>query len=153
MKINSIYRTILPLTILVLGINHAQAASAIYKTFFGSKAIGGYDAVAYHSSQQAVKGSKHHILRWKGANWFFSSAKNLAAFKAEPEKFAPQFGGYCAWAVAEKNQLVKIDPTVFDLVDGKLYLNYNQDTQRKWRADRSGMIHRGNVHYGKLITE
>ena len=153
MKTTSIYRTLLALTILVLGLNQVQAVSAVYKTFFGSKAIGGYDAVAYHTSQRAVKGSKHHVFHWKGANWFFSSAKNLAAFKAEPEKFAPQFGGYCAWAVAEKNQLVKIDPAVFDLVDGRLYLNYNQDTQKKWRAKRSDMIQRGTTNYRRLITE
>jgi len=130
----------------------ATAEKAISTTFFGSKAAGGYDTVAYHTAKKAVKGKKTYSTQWRGANWLFSSAKNLQAFKANPEKYAPQYGGYCAWAAAE-NKLVKADPTIFDLHDGKLYLNYNAKTQKDWNADRKGMITRGDQNYPRLIAE
>ncbi len=129
-----------------------SAEKAISTTFFGTKAAGGYDTVAYHTEQKAVKGNKGFKTNWKGANWLFSSAKNLQAFKANPEKYAPQYGGYCAWAAAE-NKLVKADPTIFDLHEGKLYLNYNAKTRKDWKADRTGMIQRGNQNYPRLIAE
>ena len=128
------------------------AEKAISTTFFGSKAMGGYDAVAYHTAKKAIKGKKSFMTNWKGANWLFTSAKNLRTFQAKPEKFAPQYGGYCAWAAAE-NKIVKADPTIFDLHNGKLYLNYNAKTQKDWNADRAGMIQRGNKNYPRLIAE
>ena len=115
----------------------------------GGKAIDGYDTVAYFTDYKAVKGSSKHTHRWNGATWHFSSAKNLALFKAEPEKYAPQYGGYCAWAIAEKDTLFEIDPDRFDFYGGKLYLNYNKSTQKKWKADRPGMIKRGDENYKK----
>ncbi len=131
----------------------AVGADPVYKTYFGSKAINGYDAVAYHLTKQAVKGTKQHAHNWKGANWYFSSAANLAKFKEAPEKYAPQFGGWCAWAISEADKLVKTNPSVFDLYEGKLYLNYSKDTQSKWRADMARMIKRGNITYPRLITK
>lgn len=153
MKLNQVTYVLLLAALVLIGGTDAQAASPVYKTFFGSKAIGGYDAVAYHSTKKAVKGSKSHSYEWQGANWLFSSAANLSQFMSAPEKYAPQFGGYCAWAVSEKNALVKIDPRVFDLVEGKLYLNYNKKTQSDWRADRQAMIRRGGLNYPGLIRE
>ncbi|MCS1410492.1 MAG: hypothetical protein M2R45_03686 [Verrucomicrobia subdivision 3 bacterium] len=129
-----------------------QAANPISITFFGSKAIGGYDAVAYHTAKKAIAGNKKFATTWKGANWFFFSAKNLQTFLAEPTKYAPQYGGYCAWAAAD-NRLVKADPKIFDLHEGKLYLNYNKKTQRDWNVDRQGMITRGDRNYPKLIAK
>ena len=153
MKLTQFSSILLLLGLILGGGAGLEAASPVYKTFFGSKAIGGYDAVAYHSSGKAIKGSKNHAYEWRGANWLFAAATNLTQFKANPEKYAPQFGGYCAWAVSEKNSLVKVDPRVFDLVDGKLYLNYNKKTQRDWRADRKAMIRRGALNYPSLIRD
>lgn len=140
--------------VVILGIfpGSVSAGNAISTTFFGNKAVGGYDTVAYHTAKKAVKGKKDFTTHWKGANWLFSSAKNLQAFKANPQKYAPQYGAYCAWAVAE-NKLVKADPRIFDLHDGKLYLNYNAKTQKDWNADRTGMVRRGNYNYPRLIAE
>ena len=115
----------------------------------GGVAIDGYDTVAYFTENKAVKGSSSFTHQWNGATWHFSSAKNLALFKAEPEKYAPQYGGYCAWAIAEKDTLFEIDPDRFDFYGGKLYLNYNKSTQKKWKADRPGMIKRGDANYKK----
>ena len=113
------------------------------------KAIDGYDTVAYFTQNKAVKGSSSHSYKWNGATWHFSSAKNLSLFKGNPSKYAPQYGGYCAWAIAEKNELVKIDPKKFDFYGGKLYLNFSKGTQKKWKKDRPGMIKRGDANYKK----
>jgi YHS domain-containing protein len=129
-----------------------KAANPVSVTFFGSKAVGGYDTVAYHQNKKAIKGSKSYKTIWKGATWLFATSENLKAFQAKPEKFAPAYGGYCAWAAAE-NKLVKADPTIFDLQDGRLFLNYNKKTRTDWKLDRKGMIKRGDRNYPRLITE
>lgn len=130
----------------------ANAANPISITFFGSKAVSGYDTVAYHTTKTAIKGSKKHQTTWKGATWLFASAENLRAFKAKPATYAPAYGGYCAWAAAD-NKLVKADPTIFDFHEGRLFLNYNKKTQNQWNLDRKGMIQRGDRNYPRLIAE
>lgn len=130
----------------------ASAADPVYKTYFGDKAIGGYDAVAYHTDGKAQKGTSKYLFNWKGANWHFSSSDNLAKFTAAPEKYAPQYGGYCAWAAAA-DKLVKSDPKRFDIYEGKLYLNYNKKTQGEWQADKKGMISRGNANFPALLKK
>lgn len=154
MKINSCQQTILfalvfSLSIIALKTN---AATPISVTFFGSKAVGGYDTVAYHKNKKAIKGNKSYKTVWKGATWLFSSSDNLMEFKAKPESFAPAYGGYCAWAAAD-NKLVKADPTIFDFHEGRLFLNYNKKTQTDWKLDRKGMINRGDRNYPRLIAE
>jgi len=128
----------------------ASAAKPINQTFFGSKAIDGYDTVAYHTQGQPVKGSKSYSYAWKGANWLFSSADNRALFKANPDKFAPQFGGYCAWAAAS-NKIADANPTLWDIYEGNLYLNYNTKTHNEWRLDKAGMVTRANANWPSLI--
>ena len=132
------------------GAGSVQAAKPINVTFFGSKAIDGYDTVAYHTQKQAVKGSKAHSYKWQGANWYFSSAGNLELFRKNPTKYAPQYGGYCAWAAA-RNKLADTDPEKWDIYHGKLYLNYNDKTRTEWLMDRAGMVRRGDANYPKLV--
>ena len=132
------------------GAGSAGAAKPINTTFFGSKAIDGYDTVAYHTRKQAVKGSKAHSYKWQGANWYFSSAENRELFRKNPTKYAPQYGGYCAWAAA-KNKLADTDPEKWDIHEGKLYLNYNTKTRNEWRLDRAGMIKRGDANFPNLV--
>ena len=143
---------LLTLVAFLFTFDEIQAAKPISTTFFGSKAIGGYDAVAYHTHKKAVPGIKAYQTSWQGANWLFNSAANLKTFKSNPKKYAPSYGGYCAWAAAE-NRLVKADPTIFDIHEGKLYLNYNKKTQDDWNADRPGMIIRGDKNYPRLVKE
>jgi len=139
------------LAILPFTTQNVSAAKAIATTFFGNKAIGGYDTVAYHTTKKAVAGNKRFSTQWNGATWLFSSSKNLQLFKAEPKKYAPQYGGYCSWAAAA-NKLVKADPKIFDVYNNKLYLNYDKKTKREWNADRVGMVQRGDRNFPKLIA-
>lgn len=103
------------------------------------KAIRGYDPVAYFTQEEAVAGSSDHTFDYQGATWQFSSAENRELFAANPEKYAPAYGGYCAWAVAN-NYTASIDPDAWSIRDGKLYLNYSKVVRARWALDKSGNI-------------
>ena len=97
-------------------------------------AIKGYDAVAYFTESKPVKGSPQFTAEWNGARWQFASQEHRDMFQGEPAKYAPQYGGYCAWAVGH-NYTADADPQAWKIVDGKLYLNYNKAVQDKWSPD------------------
>lgn len=129
----------------------AFARSAeVYTGTFSSLAVGGYDTVAYFKQGKAVEGSSKYSTRYKDAIWQFSSKENLDAFVANPTAFAPQFGGYCAWAVAQ-NYTASGDPQVWSLVQGKLYLNYNREVAAKWSKDIPGFIAAGNKNWPGVL--
>lgn len=90
-------------------------------------AIKGYDPVAYFMMNKAVQGSSEQAYEWLGATWYFASRKHQIAFKADPVKFMPQYGGYCAIGVSMGRRVADIDPEAWQIVDGKLYLNYSPD--------------------------
>jgi len=115
-------------------------------------AINGYDTVAYFTANKPVKGLDSLAHEWKGAKWKFSSATNLELFKANPEKYAPQYGGYCAYGVAQDN-LVKVDPEQFTVRDNKLYLNYDADVQAKWLKDVPGYIRSADQKFPQLLQK
>lgn len=99
-------------------------------------AVQGYDPVAYFTQDKAVKGSEDFKLDdYKGAPILFSSQQNLDLFKENPSKYAPQYGGYCAWRLAQDGEGVYGDPTLWTIVKGKLYLNYNKEVQSRWIKD------------------
>lgn len=123
--------------------------TGIFKSGDGS-AIVGYDPVAYFTAGKPVKGEDAFTAEWQGAKWKFSSRKNMELFKANPEKYAPQYGGYCAYGVAKDN-LVSIEPDKFKIIDGKLYLNYNADVQKKWNEDPAGFIKQADQKYEQLL--
>lgn len=102
-------------------------------------AIGGADPVAYFTDDTFVAGSTEHTYEWNGATWQFASAENRDLFAESPEEYAPQYGGYCAWAVGQ-NALAAIDPNAWSIVDGKLYLNANERIQNRWNEDIPGNI-------------
>lgn len=102
-------------------------------------AISGYDAVSYFKKGKPSKGSSKYTATHKGAIFHFSSASNRDLFKASPEKYAPQFGGYCAMGVA-LNKKLDVDPYAWKIVDNKLYLNLNKDVQKKWSSDIDGNL-------------
>lgn len=129
----------------------AQAADPVYKGTFSDKAVGGYDTVAYFKEGKPVKGSAQFKTEYKGATWQFSSQASLDAFKASPDKYAPQYGGYCAFAVGSYNKLVSADPEAWKIVDGKLYLNYDKDIQKDWVANQSEFIKKGDANWPNLI--
>lgn len=127
----------------------AQAETQYNTSFFGNVAIDGYDVVAYFTENKAVKGLKKFETEWHGANWRFSSTENLEKFKANPQQYAPQYGGYCAYAVA-KNGKAGIDPRQFSVHNGKLYLNYNKKINQKWLANRDNFIVDADRNWPKL---
>ncbi|MEO0886388.1 MAG: YHS domain-containing (seleno)protein [Cyanobacteria bacterium J06634_6] len=102
-------------------------------------AIAGADPVAYFTDEQFVPGSAEYTHEWKGTTWQFASAENRDLFADGPEAYAPQYGGYCAWAVGQ-NALAAIDPNAWSIVDGKLYLNANKRIQDRWSEDIPGNI-------------
>lgn len=129
----------------------ALALDPVNKTLFGGKAIKGYDPVAYFTDGGPRKGDKQFTHEWKGATWFFASAAHRDAFAKEPEKYAPQYGGYCAWAVSQ-NSTADIDPDAWKMVNGKLYLNYDKDIQAKWERERDGNIRKADANWPKLLA-
>lgn len=126
----------------------SAAVDPINKNVFGT-ALKGYDAVAYFKEGKPVKGKDDFRHEWMGAKWYFASAENRDEFAKNPEKYAPQFGGYCAWAVAH-NYTASIDPEAWKIIDGKLYLNYSKDVQKKWEQDIPGFVKQGNENWPKL---
>ncbi len=98
-------------------------------------AIKGYDPVAYFTENKPMQGKAEFVHEWGGAKWNFASAEHRDAFKAAPEKYAPQYGGFCAFGVCMKNSKFPTDPTAWKVVEGKLYLNYNKQTQDAWTKD------------------
>jgi hypothetical protein len=114
-------------------------------------ALHGYDTVAYFKQGEPVKGSADITHEWNGATWRFSSESNRDDFAADPERFAPQYGGYCAKAVSE-NDTADIDPKAWRIVDGKLYLNYSLRVQRIWEKDISGRIARADANWPGLLA-
>jgi YHS domain-containing protein len=102
-------------------------------------AVKGFDTVAYFTAQQAVEGNPRFSFIWNGAKWYFSSPENMEKFKAAPENYAPQFGGYCAFAVS-KGYTADGDPQAWKVVGGKLYLNYNQKVKEMWEAEQPKRI-------------
>jgi YHS domain-containing protein len=117
----------------------AFAKDPVYTAAFSSTAVDGYDAVAYFTEGKPVKGDKKFSTDYNGAEWRFASADNLEAFKGAPEKYAPQYGGYCAWAVSQ-NYTARGNAENWKIVEGKLYLNYNDEIQERWEADIPGFI-------------
>ena len=121
----------------------------IYKDVQG-RALKGYDAVAYHLERRPVKGSLDFAYEWKGAEWWFSSAENRDKFIADPERWAPQYGGYCAWGIA-KDRVVSINPTIFRIFDDKLYLNLNMTVHREWLGSHHGFIADANERWPDIL--
>ena len=114
-------------------------------------AIKGYDPVAYFSQGEPAKGRGAHSHEWMGATWYFANAENRELFAAEPEKYAPQYGGYCAYAVSQ-GYTAKIDPDAWKIVDDKLYLNFSLKVQKIWEEDIPGYIAKADVNWPKILS-
>lgn len=112
-------------------------------------AIKGYDTVAYFNAGKAIKGSNAFTAQWHGMTWYFSNKENKDLFAAKPEKYAPQYDGYCAWALSENRKAIT-DPEVWKIVDGKLYLNCSQAAYEKWNKDIPGNIKKADENWKKM---
>lgn len=115
-------------------------------------ALRGYDSVAYHTEGQPVHGSAEYSYEYKGATWQFASAKNRDLFAANPEKYAPQYGGYCAYGLS-KGYAVETQPDAFAVRDGKLYFNYNQEVLKTWKKDPEGYIVKADKNWPDVVGE
>lgn len=127
----------------------ASAAPEVYVAPFSKVAVGGYDVVSYFAGAP-FKGDAKFATTWKGAEFRFASAANLAKFRADPAAYAPQYGGYCAWAVAG-GYTAKGDPLAWKVVNGKLYLNYDANVQERWAQDVPGNIARGDRNWPNVL--
>ncbi len=125
----------------------ASADLAIYSE--GGIAIDGTDPVAYFTENAPVAGSADYTYEWGGATWQFSSAENRDLFASDPEAYAPQYGGHCAWAVAQ-GQSAPTDPDAWRIVDGKLYLNLNNNIQARWERDIPGNITKADANWPEV---
>jgi YHS domain-containing protein len=129
----------------------AFAADKISTGFLSNQAVSGYDTVAYFTEGKPVKGSEDFKSDYEGAVWLFSSAANKAKFDENPLKYAPQYGGYCSWAVSQ-GSTASSDPTLWAIVDGKLYLNYSAKTKKQWDTDRPKYIAQADKNWPAVLN-
>ena len=127
------------------------ADDEIYTSFFGNTGAGGYDVVAYFSEAEPIKGTDTYSTEYKDAEWHFSSQENLDKLKQNPDMYVPQYGGYCAWAVA-KGSTASGDPLQWTIVSNKLYLNYNAEIQAMWTEDRDNLIVMGDKNWPSVLN-
>ena len=110
------------------------AGGKINTSQFSELAIHGYDPVAYFEQGKAVPGNREITYQWEGTTFAFASASNRYLFSQSPHYYMPQYGGYCAYAAAN-NAISDADPTAWQIVEGKLYLNYDNRVQRTWAGE------------------
>jgi YHS domain-containing protein len=121
-----------------------------YNTMYAGQGAKGYDVVSYFTDSKAVMGSDKFVSEFGGVKWQFSSKEHRDLFAANPEKYAPQFGGFCSWGVSV-GKLFDVDPVNgWNVVDGKLYLNFNSDINAVFAKDKAGYISKANANWSKL---
>ncbi len=134
-----------------LSLSSQDARAEIPTVFQDNKiAVSGADVVAYFTNGRHVKGTNTFTAKHDGAIWQFSSAANRELFKAEPVKYAPQFGGYCAYAVSQGATATTI-PEAWSIVDGKLYLNYSLGVKTRWEADKARYISQAKKNWPGVL--
>ena len=148
------FRALSPLYFLLALMVAAPAALAkdpIFTSTFSDVGASGYDVVAYFEENKPVEGSDAHEAEWMGATWRFASAENKAAFEQDPEAYAPQYGGYCAWAVSQ-GYTASTAPEAWSIVGGKLYLNYSKGVQQRWEQDIPGNIAKADGNWPGVLN-
>ena len=139
----------------------AEAAPALYADLGGENggpvytqskgdtlAVRGFDVVSYFTGEGIpVEGAEDFTVRYQGYDYRFASKDNADTFVADPAKYAPAYGGYCAWAIGANDALAPGDPNVYKIVDGKLYLNFSEDVATKWNVDVPGFIAKSDTNY------
>jgi len=139
------------MTIILLFTSSALASEPlVYTGLLSNTALGGYDSVSYFESGQPAKGSAGHATEYKGATWRFANPENLARFKNDPQRYAPSYGGYCAWAVSQ-GYLAKGDPQHWAIRNERLYLKVNKSVHDQWLADPEGFILKANANWPGVL--
>lgn len=129
-----------------------DAKTRINKTTVGNLALKGYDTVAYFREGRPVEGREKFAQEWMDATWRFASAENREAFAKDPERYAPQYGGYCAWGISQA-KFYDGDPLVWKIVNGKLYVNFNKEIEKAWEGDLKGFIGKADAAWPTLVKE
>lgn len=132
-----------------MGFVGVAQAGEVNVGYFGSVAIKGYDPVAYFTERKAVKGSPEFSKEWLGATWLFSRPEHRDSFAANPISYAPQYGGFCADGLAYGDKTANIDPEAWRIIDGKLYLNYDQGSAAELE-DKPGQLEKAQANWPKL---
>ena len=136
-------------------VSTAQTAYAksdeIYTSWRNNLAVGGYDVVSFHQGNP-IEGKVKIMTSWKGANWRFATQENLETFLKNPEKYAPAYGGYCAWALAN-NKLAKGKPKHWTIKNGVLYLNFNKRIKDRWLDDIDGFIEKADKNWPAVLDK
>lgn len=114
-------------------------------------AINGFDPVAYFTMSKPVKGDMAYSSDWEGAKMLFSSAENKAMFDADPEKYAPKYGGYCAYAVS-KGATAPTDPEAWTVYEDRLYLNFSVDVRSIWQQDIPGNVAKADANWPGVLS-
>jgi YHS domain-containing protein len=136
---------ILAMALLIAALLNTQAQqSEIFAP--GGKAIKGYDPVAFFKETQPVKGADSLLYNWKNVNWYFASQQNLDSFKTNPEKYAPQYGGYCAYGTSQGHK-APTETSTWTIVNGKLYFNYNGKVKEIWTKDQPTLIEKADQQW------
>ena len=138
----------LPIGVALGSVAHANTAP-IYSN--NGIAVDSSDVVAYFTEGKPVKGSAEFTHGWNGVTWHFATVENRDAFAADPEAYAPQYGGYCAWAVSQGYTASTI-PDAWRVVDGKLYLNFSRRIQRRWERDIPARIAEGDANWPGVLN-
>ena len=137
--------------------SYAQDATGLRKKHFNLTdgiAIKGYDPVAYFTQNKAIKGSKEIALFHQGVTYYFSLVADKEAFKTNPAKYEPEYGGWCAFAMGDNGEKVSIDPGTFKIVNGKLYLFYNRyftNTLKDWNKNEAALKKNADANWPKLF--
>jgi len=143
------------LALLVTGIR-AQDQSGLRKKEFNLSngiAINGYDPVSYFTENKAVKGNKDNAVAFEGVTYYFSTTANKEAFKKDPAKYEPAYGGWCAYAMGAKGEKVEVDPKTFKIVNGRLNLFYNKffnNTLTDWNKDEANLEKKAVANWMKF---
>lgn len=123
----------------------------VYTGLLSRIAVGGYDPVAYFTDGRPVRGLEQFRITHQGYEYRFANAEHLAAFRANPARYTPQYGGYCAWAVSQ-GYTAAGNPQNWRIVDGRLYLNYNNDIQQRWEQDIPTRIREANANWPRVLS-
>jgi YHS domain-containing protein len=140
-------KNVLSLGLLLVTFSSFSQTSEVFSNESG--AIKGYDPVAFFTDSKALKGTKEFTHEWNGATWYFASKKNKDLFVANPEMYAPQYGGYCAYGAAGGHK-APTETDTWTIVDGKLYFNYNQKVKTLWNKDQADLIKKADEQWPKI---
>ena len=143
----SLYQALMTTVFLVVTSCASQQVQEVYAP--AGRAINGYDPVAFFTNNKPTLGTEEFKYNWKGANWYFASKENLQQFAASPERYAPQYGGYCAYGTAEGHKAPTKAET-FTIEDGKLYFNYNNDVKKEWDKNRPAFISKADLAWPEV---